>query len=175
MTIAATRPGPNGRAARPSLGDQLDRLDGILNGLADALNQSVTAAVSAAVGNAVREAVEAATKEMAARSAPQGAVITDSEATVMRRPRGPFRTRVSAVLRRMFASARSATGRLSVWLGAPLVALVGRSTRAPGRFAASASAGVVAGAVAGLCGPVIGAALVSLFGFAAALSATSEK
>jgi hypothetical protein len=75
----------------------------------------------------------------------------------------------------MFASARSATGRLCRWLGAPLVSLVGRTTRAPGRFAASALAGVVAGAASGHCGPVIGAALGSLFGFAAALSATSEK
>jgi hypothetical protein len=48
MTTAATLPGSNGRA-RPSLGDQLDRLDGILNGLSDALNESVTAAVSIAV------------------------------------------------------------------------------------------------------------------------------
>jgi hypothetical protein len=47
MTAVATRPGTNGRAVRPSLGDQLDRLDGILNCLADALNQSVTAAVTA--------------------------------------------------------------------------------------------------------------------------------
>ena len=46
MTTLATRPDPNGRA-RPSLGDQLDRLDGILNGLADALNESVAAAVTA--------------------------------------------------------------------------------------------------------------------------------
>jgi hypothetical protein len=45
MTTLATRPGPNGRT-RPSLGDQLDRLDGILSRLSDALNQSVTAAVS---------------------------------------------------------------------------------------------------------------------------------
>jgi hypothetical protein len=66
MTTLATRPGPNGRAARPSLGDQLDRLDGILNGLSDALNESVMAAVSAAVGNAVREAAEAATRELVA-------------------------------------------------------------------------------------------------------------
>jgi hypothetical protein len=83
MTTLATRPGPNGRVARPSLGDQLDRLDGILNGLADALNQSVTTAVAAAVGNAVRQAVEAATREMAARSAPQASVFTDSEASVV--------------------------------------------------------------------------------------------
>ena len=174
MTIAATRPGHNGRA-RPSLGDQLDRLDGILNGLADALNQSVTAAVTVAVGNAVREAVEAAAGELVVRLAPQDSVICDSAGSVGRLPRDPFRARVSAVVRRMFASARRATGRLSRWLGAPLVALVGRTMRAPGRFAASAFTGVVAGAVAGLCGPVIGAALGSLFGFAAALSATSEK
>ena len=175
MTTLATRPGPNGRVARPSLGDQLDRLDGILNGLADALNQSVTAAVTAAVGNAVREAVEAATRELAARSALQESVICNSAGSVGRRPRGPFRARMSAVVRRMFASVRSATGRLSCWLGAPLVDVVGRSTRAPGQFAASASAGVVAGAASGLCGPVIGAALGSLFGFAAALCATSEN
>jgi hypothetical protein len=175
MTTTLTRPGPNGRAARPSLGDQLDRLDGILNGLADALNQSVTAAVSTAVGNVVREAVEAATRELAARSAPQDSGICNSLGSVRRPPLGPLRARVSAVVRRMFASARSATGRLSRWLGAPLVALVGRTTRAPGRFAASALAGVVAGAVAGLCGSRIGAALGGLLGFAAALCATSEK
>jgi hypothetical protein len=175
MTTAITRPGPNGRAGRPSLGDQLDRLDGILNGLSDALNESVTTAVSAAVGKAVREAVETAAREMVARSAPQDSVICNSAGSVGRRPSGPFRARVSTVVRRMLASARSTTGRLSRWLAAPLVALVGRTTRAPGRFAASALAGVVAGAVAGLCGPVIGAALVSLSGFAAALSATSEK
>jgi hypothetical protein len=175
MTTLATRPGPNGRAARPSLGDQLDRLDGILNGLADALNQSVTAAVTAAVGNAVREAVETVTRELAVRPAPQDSVICNSAGSVGRRPRDPFRARVSVVVRRMFASARSATGRLSRWIGAPLVALVGRTMRAPSRFAASALAGVVAGAASGFCGPVIAAALGSLFGVAAALSATSEK
>ena len=174
MTTLATRPGPNGRT-RPSLGDQLDRLDGILNGLADALNQSVTAAVTVAVGNAVREAVEAAAGELVVRLAPQDSVICDSAGSVGRLPRDPFRARVSAVVRRRFASARSATARLSRWLGAPLVDVVGRSTRAPGQFAASASAGVVAGAASGLCGPVIGAALGSLFGFAAALCVTSEK
>ena len=75
----------------------------------------------------------------------------------------------------MFASARSATGQLSRWLRAPLFALVGRTMRAPGRFAAFALAGVVAGAASGLCGPVIGAALGGFCGFAAALSAASEK
>jgi hypothetical protein len=175
MTTLATRPGPNGRAARPSLGDQLDRLDGILNGLSDALNESVTAAVTAAVGNAVREAVEAATRELAALSVPQTAVITDSGVLVAGRPRDPFWARVSAVVQLMFASARGAPGRLCRRLGAPLVALVERTTRAPGRFAASALTGAVAGAASGHFGPVIGAALGGLSGFAAALSATSEK
>jgi hypothetical protein len=165
MTTLATRLGPNGRAARPSLGDQLDRLDGILNGLADALNQSVTAAVTAAVGNAVRAAVDSATREMAARPARQGAMISDSEATVVRRPRRPLWALVRAVVRRSFASARGAAGRLSRRLGAPLVTLTRRTLRAPGRFAAVALAGVVAGAASGLCGPVIGAALGSLSGF----------
>jgi hypothetical protein len=175
MTTLATRPGPNGRVARPSLGDQLDRLDGILNGLADALNQSVTAAVSAAVGNAVREAVEVAARELAARSAPQALLITDAGAAVAGRPRRLLAARVRAVVRRMFASAGRTTGRLFHPLGVPLVALVGRTMRAPGQFAASALAGVVAGVASGLCGPVIGAALGSLFGFGAALSANSEK
>jgi hypothetical protein len=75
----------------------------------------------------------------------------------------------------MFASAHAATGRLFRWLEAPVLVLLGRTTRAPGRFAASVLAGVVAGAASGLCGPVIGAALGSLFGFAAALSVKSEK
>jgi hypothetical protein len=166
---------PERRAARPSLGDQLDRLDGILNGLADALNQSVTAAVTAAVGNAVREAVEAATRELVARSVPQAAVITDSGVLVAGRPRRPLWARVSAVVRRRLARAGRATGRFFRRLWAPLVALARRTARAPGRFAAFALAGVIAGAVAGLCGPVIGAALGGLSGFAAALSVTSEK
>src|SRR5436305_7546124 len=79
MTTVVTRPGPNGRAARPSLGDQLDRLDGILNGLSDALNESVTVAVSAAVDQAVREGVESATREIAARSALSAAAVTEAE------------------------------------------------------------------------------------------------
>ena len=81
MTTLATRPGPNGRAVRPSLGDQLDRLDGILNGLADALNESVTPAVSAAVGKAVREAIEGATREMAARPLPPATPTGEADAS----------------------------------------------------------------------------------------------
>jgi hypothetical protein len=172
MTTAATRPGPNGRAARPSLGDQLDRLDGILNGLSDALNESVTTAVTAAWGNAVREAVEAVIREMAARAAPQSAVSTDPGVVVAGRPRRLLRFRVSAVVREIVAPAGRTTGRFFCRLGAPLVALGRRTSQAPGRFAASAMAGVVAGASAGVCGPLFGAVLGGLAGFVAALTGT---
>ena len=45
---------------RPSLSEQLDRLDRILDGLAGALNESVADAVKAAVGPAAQEAVRSA-------------------------------------------------------------------------------------------------------------------
>ena len=54
----------NARAARKSLGDQIDRLDGILDGLAEALNESVADAVRGAISHAVGEAVHAAVKEV---------------------------------------------------------------------------------------------------------------
>src|SRR4051812_16304649 len=53
MTTTMTR---NGQG-RPSLAQQIDRLDGILDGLADALNQAVAQAVKEAVAEAVRVAV----------------------------------------------------------------------------------------------------------------------
>ncbi len=55
---------PNGRVARKSLADQLDRLDRILDGLAEALNESVAGAVKGAVTLAVQEAVQAAVAEI---------------------------------------------------------------------------------------------------------------
>ena len=54
----------NARAARKSLGDQIDRLDGILDGLAEALNESVADAVKGVISRAVSEAVHAAVKEV---------------------------------------------------------------------------------------------------------------
>jgi hypothetical protein len=48
----------NGRR-RPTLSEQIDRLDRTLDGLAEALNEAVADAVKAAVGAAVREAVQA--------------------------------------------------------------------------------------------------------------------
>jgi hypothetical protein len=54
----------NGRTARKSLADQIDRLDGILDGLSDALNESVAQAVRDVITQAVTEAVQAAVTEV---------------------------------------------------------------------------------------------------------------
>src|SRR6516165_2341130 len=53
----------NGRR-RPTLSDQIDRLDRTLDGLAEALNEAVADAVKAAVGAAAREAVQATLAEI---------------------------------------------------------------------------------------------------------------
>jgi len=166
MAIVTTRPGANGRA-RPSLGEQLDRLDGILNGLSDALNESVTTAVSATVGRAVREAVESATREMAARYIPQTAEHAQPELP-QRRPNRRLTGQLQALTRRVFMQA----GRLLPRLGSPLVASARHVSRAPGRFAAWALAGFLAGATAGVGGPLVGATMGAAAGFAFALHAT---
>jgi hypothetical protein len=57
----------NGRR-RPSLSEQIDRLDSILDGLADALNEAVATAVKEAVGVAVKEAVQAVMAEILANA-----------------------------------------------------------------------------------------------------------
>ena len=49
---------------RPTLSDQIDRLDRTLDGLAEALNEAVADAVKAAVGAAAREAVQATLNEV---------------------------------------------------------------------------------------------------------------
>jgi hypothetical protein len=166
MAIVSTRPGPNGRV-RPSLGDQLDRLDGILNGLSDALNESVAAAVSTAVGKAVREAVESATREMVARCAPLAAEPAQLELP-QRRPSGCLTGQWQALTRRVFRQA----GRLLPRLGSPLVASARQVSRAPGRFAAWALAGILAGAATGVGGPLVAAAMGAAAGVAIALRTT---
>src|SRR4051812_11680204 len=103
MTTLAARPGLNGRA-RPSLGDQLDRLDAILNGLADALNESVTDAVRAAAGRTVREAVEAAARDWAARSA---------QVCARRMPHHEDRVGVAAVLLGMIVNPAKRLGNVA--------------------------------------------------------------
>ena len=63
-----TSPYTNGRK-RPSLSEQINRLDGILDGLSDGLNDAVADAVKAAVGLAVKEAVQTVLKELLANPA----------------------------------------------------------------------------------------------------------
>src|SRR4051812_30124658 len=53
----------NGRK-RPTLSEQIQRLDTILDGLADNLNEAVAAAVKEAVGMAVKEAIQAVLNEV---------------------------------------------------------------------------------------------------------------
>jgi hypothetical protein len=53
----------NGRV-RPTLSEQIDRLDKVLDGMAEGLNEAVAAAVKAAVGVAVQEAVQAVLTEV---------------------------------------------------------------------------------------------------------------
>jgi hypothetical protein len=171
MTIVATRPGPNGRA-RPSLGDQLDRLDGILNGLSDALNESVTTAVSAAAGNAVREAVESATREMAARSATPATPTGERAVKLERRlGRGRFDRWRAAVLPVLVPVGRAAPSMFRR-LAAPVAAGVSRAVRTPRQFTIFAVPSVVAGTAAGFVGPLVGAALRGLAAIAIALAAS---
>jgi hypothetical protein len=67
--MTTTNATSNGRLPRKSLGNQIDRLDGMLEGLSEALNESVADAVRGAVGQAVREAVVVAVREVLATPA----------------------------------------------------------------------------------------------------------
>lgn len=58
-----THPHTNGRK-RPSLSEQINRLDGMLDGLSEALNDAVADAVKGAVGVAVKEAVQTVLTEV---------------------------------------------------------------------------------------------------------------
>jgi hypothetical protein len=59
-TMNGTKP------TRPTLSNQIDRLDGILDGLAEALNESVADAVRGVVAQSVRDSVEEAVREVLA-------------------------------------------------------------------------------------------------------------
>ena len=57
-------PGTANDRRRPSLNEQINRLDSMLDGLSDGLNEAVADAVKAGVGAAVKEAVQAVLTEM---------------------------------------------------------------------------------------------------------------
>jgi hypothetical protein len=58
MTQMLNSPHTNGRR-RPSLADQINRLDNMLDGLSDGLNEAVADAVKIGIGTAVKEALQA--------------------------------------------------------------------------------------------------------------------
>src|SRR6187401_3179123 len=62
--MAMTMSAPSNGSKRPSLSEQINRLDRTLDGLADGLNEAVADAVKDAVGTAVREAVQTVLKEV---------------------------------------------------------------------------------------------------------------
>jgi len=63
MTTMIHPTNANGRR-RPSLGEQINRLDSMLDGLSEGLNEAVADAVKAGVGTAAKEAVQAVLMEM---------------------------------------------------------------------------------------------------------------
>jgi len=63
MTTMINPASTNGRR-RPSLGEQINRLDSMLDGLSEGLNEAVADAVKVGVGTAVKEAVQAVLTEI---------------------------------------------------------------------------------------------------------------
>ena len=63
MTTMIQPSNTNGRG-RPSLGEQINRLDSMLDGLSEGLNEAVADAVKAGVGTAVKETVQAVLTEV---------------------------------------------------------------------------------------------------------------
>jgi hypothetical protein len=106
MTTMMTQ--TNGRA-RKSLGDQIDRLDAILDGLADALNQAVAQAVREAVAVAVRAALAEALTHPDLRQR----LVPAAEAG----PRLSPIKRLLAAARRTASRGTAAAGRFFRWLG----------------------------------------------------------
>jgi hypothetical protein len=62
--MTTTLNAPSNVRKRPSLSDQIERLDSLLDGLSEGLNEAVGDAVKSAVGAAVREAVQATLLEV---------------------------------------------------------------------------------------------------------------
>src|SRR5580693_507157 len=61
----------NGRTARKSLADQIDRLDNILDGLDEALHGAITDALKEVVAQVVSQAVQSAVTEVLPPPAPE--------------------------------------------------------------------------------------------------------
>jgi hypothetical protein len=188
-----TNPSKNGgRAARPPLSDQIDRLDRMLDGFADALNEAVADAVKASVGAAARQAVADAMKEALASHAAQGKAAPAQAGTAPAPKRRTLREALGAGLGWLCALGgppaaaaggalawawngvlhglrAAASGIASACCGAALLARMAWSR--PGARTATATGGVGAGLMAWLGGHVASVAMCAVGGAALALSA----
>jgi hypothetical protein len=189
--MTTTSSASNGRR-RPTLSDQIDRLDSTLDGLADGLNEAVADAVRVAVGAAVREAVHATLTEVFtnpeilarlrdATTPPREA----SPQTVHAKPVSQERLawlwrRVREGLTGLRENARSGLCRVGGWLAglrrgitSGCAALWGRCrSLAPFRYEllTALSVGATAGALAFWAGPHLAALLSGVGGFAATVT-----
>ena len=178
------------RAARKSLADQIDRLDGILDGLAEALNESIADAVKGVLAQAVRDAVQAAVVEVLAapellraaleRHAPPAvpapppprpepptlkenvARIGNGACAAVKRATGPAMRRAGEVC----PAACAVVAKVPAALGA--VARMAWASRKP--CAIAAGVGLAFGAACYLGGPLLSVAANGLSGTALALS-----
>jgi hypothetical protein len=182
--MTSTMTAPNGRA-RPSLAQQIDKLEAILDGLADALNEAVAQATRQAVATAVKVALAEAlaNPDLRARIGPAA----DS------RPKTSPIKRLLAAARRAAAKTAAAIGRLPamtrrlavaswrlagagfrrLWVGAKRLPSLTWRLRWPVLLALS-----VGGAVGWGCyvaGPMIASALGGLLGAANTLSARARR
>jgi hypothetical protein len=88
MTVTMNT-GINGRVARQSLANEIDRLDKMLDGLSDGLNEAVAEAVKVAVGTAVREAAQAVLTEVFANPEIRSRLSAIPTAAVLMTPAKP--------------------------------------------------------------------------------------
>jgi hypothetical protein len=112
----------NGQA-RKSLGEQIDRLDGMLDGLSEGLNEAVATAVKNAVTAAVQQAVQTVLREVMSNpellarfqaAAPTEASPPSSPATPPQAPKGGWTQRWASVCKTLtgwVSATRSECGR----------------------------------------------------------------
>jgi hypothetical protein len=108
----------NGRV-RPTLSEQIDRLDKVLDGMAEGLNEAVAAAVKAAVGVAVQEAVQAVLTEVLtnpALRAKLGALATPATPPGNETPKSRLRERLGRLGKGLLAPLRAVTQAAAVVL-----------------------------------------------------------
>jgi hypothetical protein len=170
----------NGRVARKSLAEQIDRLDGILDGLAEALNGAVADAVRGAVGAAVRDAVEeavAAAVRAVLLNPDVRAALATGAAGPPERPAGTANYAAAAAVRLRDAAraARSrAAARLHGWLRG-LSRLAGAALRLRRPLGLAVGVGAAVGLGCYLAGPTVAAAVSGAAGFVASLAASDLR